>query len=632
MSASFGFIEHADLTIENISSEARCAPTHGMHILRQVKMKWQPIPEETECLTQIVVKMEATLGELYHYCRFGRHRKDLPQKAYLLFSRCGLLLSSLVLAERQAHSGTVENSPTLATLLGTLPPETLCNHGDSSRVLNTNDYETDLTNDPKWFKLWANVLEHLAPTTASDIGHFSGYVLKHLAVSDLSHEQPVKKQQQKALTDLLGSPQAGRLFLHSIRILETIVSGLAGLLAQLDPAIHANEQMQALACLMSQVRRTVVYQSVAVGQYLMPDRIGWEPSRARLRVARGKALGLLTVAATDESEEITCTYTWEPETRKRERSWSRAIAALPCDYEEMLFKTWCYETGDYHRIVDLFGQSGARWIVGSEEAEQLETICEHVDKLLHRLDTHQECHTASEHLFRVARNNQRRWTPTELPWTFVRNLDKAIDKLRFACREATALGGDNPVAQVLSQLWPPESLEPHAGMIGVAEGYPLESEMSPEETPVDSETPSRATISTGPLASPSQELVPDGRRADADRDTENHSAATTAREDSAPQVTSSPMESSESVTGQPPGDGTVADHGGAIDDPGQGTSSSTPPSQQKISPQDQNKSPSSQTNERPKLPRGRVEKLAATMNILLGESVDGKEKGSQSSP
>ncbi|UCD51204.1 MAG: hypothetical protein JSW27_00960 [Phycisphaerales bacterium] len=502
-------------------------------------MKSQSIPDRTEFLAEAAVAMEAALEELQHYFRFGRHRKELQQNAFRILSRCGLLLSSLLAAERETPSGIFKKNPALATLFDTLYSEVPHNHDYAAQGFHASDRGTDLTGQAKWFRLWAKVLEQSGITTASEIGQFSDGLLKCLADDEPSHTKPTEEQ-QTTLADLLSTAESGRLFQHSLRILENLIAALADFFAQLDPATHLHEQVRVLTCLLSRVRRTVVYQSVAKGPYTMRDDVGWQPSRLRRYVARGKTLGLLTVGTSAESGELTCTYVPEPGAGKKERSWTLAVAALPCDYEELLFKTWSYETGEYQRIVDLFGQSGARWVVDRAEGDRLETICRQVDELLDRLDAHQTCRAAREHLFRLARNNQGRWAPGELPWTFVRDLDRAIDRLRFACREAASPGGHNRIAKVLSQLWSPETPRPQVDASDLAE--------------------------------------------EADGNTGNDQTVTAVQDDIQRQTLLAPAESPESA----PKDG------------------------------------------RPKQPRSRVEKLASTMNILLGESDQGKDTDSPS--
>lgn len=618
-----------------------------MSVFRWVKMMSQPGPDKTRYLATIAVQMETALGELHHYRRFGRHLKGFDEKAYLILSRCGFLLSSLLMAEQEAPSGIVDENPALGTLFDKLDWEALRDCGYRWRGFYAGNYTTDLTDGPKWCRLWRDVLEHLGTTRASDIKSFPECLLKCVA-GDESFGKKLTRKERKALAELLRSPQAGWLFLDSTRILEDLIASVGDFLAQLDAATHVIEQVQLLTCLLSQVRRTIVYESEVRGPYAMPEGLGWEPGPVRLHVSRSNALGLLTVVATEESGELACTYISERSGRTKERSWSRTISALPHDYEEMLFKTWCYETGDHYQIVDLFGQAKARWVVRSAEADQLETICGHVDTLLDRLGTLRECHAASEYLAHVARRDQRRWTRTELPWTFVRDLDTAISKLRLACREAVALDGGSSTVEVITSLWPPESFQPHAGAAAVSEEPFPECEMSRDETvalsdahsptgetPVvsletqaDSGTPGQMAVSTEQWASGDQDHVLEGQKTDTDHDAANGSAMATAQEDAEPQATSPLTESSESGIVQTAGDGAV---GGPSKPMGKAAASTEPSSEYEMG-RDQNQPRSSQTNGRRRLTKRRAEKLATTMNILLGESVDDKGTGSPSSP
>ena len=92
--------------------------------------------------------------------------------------------------------------------------------------------------------------------------------------------------------------------------------------------------------------------------------------------------------------------------------------------------------------------------------------------------------------------------------------------------------------------------------------------------------------------------------------------------DSVPQAIPLPTEPSESGEGQPAGEAVVADRAVATDDPTRPASSSTPPSPPGTSRQDRDRARSSQAGARQKLAQRRAEKLATTMNILLGPSAE----------
>ena len=177
--------------------------------------------------------------------------------------------------------------------------------------------------------------------------------------------------------------------------------------------------------------------------------------------------------------------------------------------------------------------------------------------------------------------------------------------------------------EVIASLWPPEPHGTHECGTDTAEATPLECEMSVEEI---------LSPSAGPGTTADQDPVVEAQKADTARDTTNDTALTTAREDTAPLPTSSPAQSSELTMAQNGGDDTVPDHDEPTPPPGQAMSPHTAPLQQQTSPLDQNQSPSSHLTERQKQARRRTKKLAITMNILLGESGNGKKSDSQSSP
>ena len=552
------------------------------------------------------------MGEIHHYYKFGRHLQKFQQKAYLLFSHCGHSLFSLWMMEQQTPSGIVEANPTLAALFEKLDFDTLRYYDYKRRVLHANAYEAHLKNESKWFRFWTDALEALDTSEAPRIGYFSKCLLNRF-MGDGLLDGKLTKEAQQALSELLGSPQMGRLLLRSTWVLEDLISAAARCCARQDPAVHGYDQMLSLTCLLSQVRRAIVYESTVRGPYALSDGVGWEPPSTRLRWSCGKTPGLLNVTSDDESGQLVCTYTSPSHARKKERSWSRAIVALPCDYEELLFKTWDHETGRHHRGVEVPAQSGACWVVRSVEADHLETVCRHTDTLLETLGTRREYHSVIHHLARLARNERDTWEPAELPWTLIRDLDKTIGRLKFACREAEALGGDNPMAKVISDLWPPESQPSEPTAAVPAKGPAAEGETSRPTTPVSDSTP---------VPNGGQDPADEDRRTDAEDDTRNDRAGAGGEGGPVPHASPLPTGPSESGQGQPGEAATEAGRGVATDDPARPASASTPASPPGTSRRDQDRARSSQAGARQKPVQRRAEKLATTMKILLGPSAE----------
>lgn len=415
--------------------------------------------DRTVQLADMVMRTEAALNELHHYYRLGRHLSLFPLKSYFLFSHCAHLLFSLWLAEQDSPTKVFAESPGL-TLLFTRVDFGALRYADySRRMLYANAYEEHLKNEPKWFKFWIRLLQELQGSDASGFEEFSQQFFACLGnCGSLGGRLP--RRDQKALAGLVHGPRAGHLLLRSTWILEDVISTASAHIARLDPAACAIEQMRLLICLLSQLRRAIVWETTAKGPHTLTARCGWSEPSTLDRFLRRKTPGILTVTPGQESGEVTCTHAREVESKPCERTWVRSVAALPCPYEELLFKTWPHDTPKQSPDCETPAQAQAHWIVHALEAGHLETIARHVDTLLEGLG---RCHAYDSFVQAVAhvlRNGQSEWTATELPWDYVRKVDQLITKLTFACREAKVLGGENPAEQVITNLWPPQYRPP----------------------------------------------------------------------------------------------------------------------------------------------------------------------------
>lgn len=416
--------------------------------------------KKAEKITQVadtMVKTEAALGEMHHYYKFGRYLSVFPQKPYFLFSHCSHLLFSLWLGEQDNPLGIFTPDCSLTALLGSLDFGSLRYLDYSRRMLYADAYEEHLKNEPQWYKFWIKLLQELQRSDAAVCEELSRRFFSCLADPGFLDGKLAKKD-EKALADLVQSPGAGRLFLHSIWVLEDMVSTGACHMGTLDPAAHGIEQMQSLTCLLGQLRRILVWEAGARGPYVLSADCGWSEPSALTRLFFGKAQGILSVTPREEGGELACTCTWNAGSPKaRQRTWVRRVAALPHAYEEVLFKTWPLDGEE--RSCDGRTPGESQWIVDDLEAGHLESVCKHADEVLQGLGRHQAYGGFVEEVSHTLRNGRSQWQSAELPWSYVRRLDQLIERLKFACREAKALGGENPAQKVIRRLWPPRSAQ-----------------------------------------------------------------------------------------------------------------------------------------------------------------------------
>ncbi|MBN1509290.1 MAG: hypothetical protein JW955_20765 [Sedimentisphaerales bacterium] len=405
-------------------------------------------------IADTVTKTEAALGELHRYYRFGRHQSPFPQKLYFLFSHCAHLLFSVWLDE-QDRPHKVFTSGGLTALFDQADFGALRYLDYSRRMLYANAYEEHLKNEPKWFKFWVRLLQGLQGADVAGSEEFARRFSACLADCSLL-EGRLARRDHKTLAALVQGSRAGRLLLHSIWILEDVISTASAYIAERDPTVHAIEQMQCLICLLSQLRRGIVWETMAGGPHTLSADSGWHVPSTLDRFLGRRIAGTLTVTLTQASGDVTCKHEPTPDSRTHERTWARSIATLPSAYEELLFKTWPLELQERPSDGQTPAPGQARWIVQAVEAGHLETISRHADRLLEALGKCPAYGSLVQTAAHALRNGRGEWTCSELPWDYLRELDQLISKLRFACREAKVLGGQHPAEKVVANLWPPQ--------------------------------------------------------------------------------------------------------------------------------------------------------------------------------
>jgi len=408
-----------------------------------------------EHIAQVLTKTEAALGELHHYYKFGRHTDVFPEKPYFLFSHCGHLLFSLWLLEADSEKRIFNEDSRLSRIIQQLDFNALRYSEYKRRMLHADAYEEHLQNEPTWFRFWIKAIEVLDGSTVSQSRAFPQKLLRG-TMQDGSLEGKPNRKKRQALQNLVRSGEAGRLILRSTWILEDMIAAVASHSLTMHPQKHAIVRVQVLTGLLQRLRRHIVLDSAVKGTYALSVDPTWGLPSALSRLWRNRTQGELTVAPVDEGGTINCTYTWTSGRKQKTQSWTQEVSALQQDYEDTLFKTWSYDTGQYLQGIDDSFQTEACWVVDDLEANDLETISQQADRLLESFAALPAYGGFVEKIAGVLRNGRPQWQPRELSWNYVKRLDRIVERLRFVCREAKVLGGADPVAQVIVNLWPPQ--------------------------------------------------------------------------------------------------------------------------------------------------------------------------------
>ncbi|MBN2128030.1 MAG: hypothetical protein JW741_00975, partial [Sedimentisphaerales bacterium] len=453
-----------------------------------------------EHLAQVLTKTEAALGELHHYYKFGRHSEVFPEKPYFLFSHCGHLLFSLWLIGTDSQKRIFNEDSRLNRIMQQLDFNALRYSEYKRRMLHADAYEEHLQNEPVWFRFWIKAIDVLDGPGASQNKAFPQKLLRATMQNGSLEGKPNRKK-RLALQDLVRCGEAGRLILRSTWILEDMVAAVASHSLTMHPQKQAIARIQVLTGLMQRLRRHIVLDSAVKGPYALFVDPTWGLPSALSRLSRNRTQGSLVVAPADEGGAIDCTYTWTSGRKEKTQSWTQDISVLPQAYEDTLFKTWSYDTGQYLQGIDDSFRAEACWVVDDLAANDLETISQQADRLLESFDAFPAYGGFVEKIAGVLRNGRPQWQARDLSWTYVKRLDRIIERLRFVCREAKVLGGANPVAQVIANLWPPRS-QPNQDSDSICPAAPAAQEKQdtapapcdrPDETEQDSVTNAEAS-------------------------------------------------------------------------------------------------------------------------------------------
>lgn len=409
--------------------------------------------DRTQHIAEILLKTGSALEEVFQYYKVGRHESTFTGKSYFLLSHCAHLLFSLRSADEDSGGNLFRHVSGPAAFLAELDCGPLRHADYNRRTHHADSLDDHLKNEPKWFAFWMGILERLDPREAQSHREFTQRVLTYVGYRGFLEGKAVRKN-KKILDDLMKTVTAGRILLRTMSVLEDMIRVITSHFATQDAETCTDGQVTALACLLNQIRRTIVWEAPATGPYVPRGAKSWRMPLSIARLHLRATEGTLRLVPKREGGEIICSYHWMAKSARKRRSWTVKTSALQHTYEQELFATWSREAGEYLQDPGRFPEASASWIVQNAEADRLENLSRQADLVLNALRANPASRGLVVAVTPILRNAATRWKATELPWTYIRQLEKLLNKLTFTCREAKVLGGDNPVEQVIRQTWP----------------------------------------------------------------------------------------------------------------------------------------------------------------------------------
>ncbi|MCL5280604.1 MAG: hypothetical protein M1376_11930 [Planctomycetes bacterium] len=395
---------------------------------------------------------KSTLDQVFRFYKWRRHTQSFPEEVYLLLSRCMYVCFSLWRSDQGNQGDFFRRSPPptafwigldFAQLQGTEP---------EGAPLSADARGDHFTNDTRWFEFWMKTLEQSDPRAAPIYREFSRHILACMGRQDLL-DVKMGYRNRKALDLFLKKDEAGRVLLRTIAVLEDLIQAIVRYFATLDGRTCVLEKVALLTGFLSAMRQVLVWETPAKGPYSPSADARWRGRSPLTWLSRERTPGLLTVIPRREGGEILCVYSPVAHAKARHASWVRKIASVKGTYEEALFATWSYDTGEHRKYPEQFPGVAAGWTVQYAEAQRLETLARQVDLLLASLQGNPRSQRLVEAVRGVLRNGCPRWKATVLPWTYVKQLDQLLEKLTSAYREAIALGRGDAAECVLARIW-----------------------------------------------------------------------------------------------------------------------------------------------------------------------------------
>ncbi len=395
---------------------------------------------------------KSTLDQVFRFYKWRRHTQSFPEEVYLLLSRCMYVCFSLWRSDQENQGDFFRRSPPPTAFWIGLDFAQLQGSEHGGSVLPAAARGDHFTNDTRWFEFWMKTLEQSDPRAAPIYREFSRHILACVGRKDLL-DIKVGHRNRKALELFLRKDEAGRVLLRTIAVLEDLIQAIVRYFATLDGRTCVLEKVTLLTGFLSEMRQVLVWETPAKGPYSPSADARWRGRSPLTWLSRDRTPGLLTVIPRREGGEILCVYSPVANARVRHASWVCKIASLKGTYEEALFATWSYDTGEHRKYPEQFPGVTAGWTVQYAEAQRLETLARQVDLLLAALQGNPQCQRLVEAVRSLLRNGASRWKATVLPWTYVKHLDQLLEKLTSVYREANTAAGRDAAERVVAKIW-----------------------------------------------------------------------------------------------------------------------------------------------------------------------------------
>ncbi len=433
--------------------------------------------DKTHPMAESFSEAKSTLDQVFRFYKWRRHAPSFPEEVYLLLSRCMYACFFLWRSDQENQGDFFRRSPPPTAFWIGLDFAQLQGSEHGGAGLSADARGDHFTNDTRWFEFWMKTLEQSDPRAAPIYREFSRHILACVGRKDLL-DVKVGYRNRKALDLFLKKDEAGRVLLRTIAVLEDLIQAIVRYFATLDSRTCVLEKMTLLTGFLSEMRQILVWETPAKGPYSPASDARWSGRSPLTWLSRDRTPGVLTVIPRREGGEILCAYSPVSDGKGRRASWVRKVASLKGTYEEALFATWSYDTGEHRKNPEKFPGVTAGWTVQYAEAQRLENLARQIDLLLASLQGNPPCQRLAEAVRIVLRNGASRWKATVLPWTYVKHLDQLLEKLTLVYREANAADGSEAAERVVARIW------------------------ASEETAAAGAGPSRRVESPGPGAAP----------------------------------------------------------------------------------------------------------------------------------
>jgi hypothetical protein len=302
------------------------------------------------------------LDEVFRFYKWRRHAKGFPEEVYLLLSRCAYVCFSLWRSDQESQGDFFRQSPPPTAFWIGLDFGKLWGNEPEEPVSPTDWRVDHLTNDTKWFEFWMRILEQSDPRGALIYREFSRHILACMGHRDLLKVK-TRYRSRKALDFFLKKDEAGRVLLRTMSVLEDLVQAILRYFATLDGRTCVLEKIALLTGLLSEMRQIIVWETSAGGPYSPSGDARWRVRSPLTWLSRDRTQGVLTVIPRREGGEIICIYRLPSNPKGRRLSWVLKAASLKGTYEEALFATWSYETGEHRKNPQQFPGVTACWTV-----------------------------------------------------------------------------------------------------------------------------------------------------------------------------------------------------------------------------------------------------------------------------